>query len=299
MNGAHDVSDLRSDRDCADVGTRSSCHLMTMTTTSPDGATDRWGRRLGRWERRTEWPLTAAAALFLAAYAWPILIPHLSAGWKDVCRAVVLVAWIAFALDYTVRIVLAHDRARYVLRHLLDLAVIALPVLRPLRLLRLVLLLRVLNRGATNELRGRITVYVSGATILLLLTASLAELDAERGHAGANITSFGDALWWSATTITTVGYGDRYPVTTEGRWVAAGLMIGGVALLGIVTASIASWLIERVRETEQQAQAATREDVRILTSEINELRRQLSAVADHLAGADHASQAATPTQPAQ
>ena len=268
-----------------------------MTTATATGSTDRWGRRLGRWERRTEWPLTAAAALFLAAFAWPILVPHLAVGWKDLCRAVALAAWVAFALDFAVRIVLAHERARYAMRHLVDLAVIALPVLRPLRLLRLVLLLRVLNRGATNELRGRIIVYVSGATILLLLTASLAELDAERGHAGANITSFGDALWWSATTITTVGYGDRYPVTTEGRWVAAGLMLGGVALLGIVTASIASWLIERVRETEQQAQAATREDVRILTSEISELRQQLGRLADHLSQASPVPDAATPTQP--
>jgi voltage-gated potassium channel len=80
------------------------------------------------------------------------------------------------------------------------------------------------------------------------LCASLAVLNAERHHAGANIANFGDALWWSALTATTVGYGDRFPVTADGRFMAAGLTIGAIALLGTVTASLASWLIKRVRQ---------------------------------------------------
>jgi voltage-gated potassium channel len=227
--------------------------------------------RLARWETGGEWPLAAAAALFLAAYAWPILDIHLDASWKSACRVVVLGVWIVFIIDYLTRLSLAQHRAHYVSRHLLDLAVIALPILRPLRLLRLVMLLRALNRSATASLRGRLAIYVSGGTVLLLFCASLAVLDAERTRAGANINNFGDALWWSATTITTVGYGDHYPVTITGRFVAAGLMLGGVALLGVVTASIASWLIDRVRETEESVQAATRDDVHALTRQVEEL----------------------------
>jgi voltage-gated potassium channel len=56
----------------------------------------------------------------------------------------------------------------------------------------------------------------------------------------ANITDFGDAIWWAVTTMTTVGYGDRYPVTSAGRMVAFALMIGGIALLGTATATLAS-----------------------------------------------------------
>jgi voltage-gated potassium channel len=78
------------------------------------------------------------------------------------------------------------------------------------------------------------------------------------------------------TTVTTVGYGDRYPVTTEGRFIAGGLMLAGVALLGIVTASLASWLIDRVREVEEEAQAATRADVAALTAEVRALRAELA-----------------------
>src|SRR5579859_7909726 len=137
--GSRDRADPGRDRDCGDGATRSSCPTMTTTPTTTADATSRWGPRLERWERRTEWPLTSAAALFLAAYAWPILVPHLAGSWQDLCRAVVLAAWVAFVLDYAVRIVLAHNRPRYAMRHLPDLAVIVLPILRPLRLLRLVL----------------------------------------------------------------------------------------------------------------------------------------------------------------
>ena len=166
--------------------------------------------------------------------------------------------------------------------HLLDLAVIALPILRPLRLLRLVMLLKALNRGATNSLRGRIAVYVAGGTALLLFCGALAILDAERGHPGANIESFGDAAWWAVVTVSTVGYGDRYPVTAEGRAVALGLMLGGVALLGVVTASIASWLIARVQEVENVAEAATRADVAALAARVEELHRVLAELRSEL-----------------
>ena len=233
--------------------------------------------RVQQWESRTEWPLAVAAVAFLVAYAWPVLTPGLSSGWKDLCRVVVYVSWALFALDYVVRLVLAGHSARYAGRHIPDLLVIALPILRPLRLLRLVMLLRVLNRRATNSLRGRVITYVSGATLLIIGSAGLAVLDAERGHPGANINNYGDALWWAMTTIATVGYGDRYPVTGQGRFVAAGLMLAGIALLGVVTASIASWLIETVREVEADAQAMTQPDVAELRAEIQALRRELRA----------------------
>ena len=156
--------------------------------------------------------------------------------------------WALFGADYVIRLTLSVDRRRFVRANLLDLPVIALPLLRPLRLLRLVTLLSVLNRYAGGSLRGRVAVYVGGATTLVLFVAALAVLDAERAADGANITTFDDALWWAMTTVTTVGYGDRFPVTGSGRLVAGGLMLAGIALLGVVTASLASWLLEKVRE---------------------------------------------------
>ncbi len=232
--------------------------------------------RRERWERATEWPLTGLALIFLAAYAWPILDPHLAEPWPTVCRVVTLVAWAGFAVDYVARLLLSSARWRFVWTHPLDLAVVVLPVLRPLRLLRLVALLGVLNRRAGGSLRGRVAVYVVGAAGMVVLVAALAMLDAERGKPDANIESFGDAIWWAMTTVTTVGYGDHFPVTTTGRFVAVGLMVAGIALLGVVTATFASWLIERVQQVEEVSQAATRRDVESLTREVAALRDEIS-----------------------
>lgn len=228
-----------------------------------------------RWEERADWPLTVAAVLFLAAYAWPILDPDLAGTWVELCRTVTLSAWVMFLLDYVVRLVLSRDRRAFVRSHLLDLAVVILPIFRPLQLLRLVTLLNVLNRHAGASLRGRVAMYVATASGIVIFVAALAVLEAERTAPGSRIDSFGDALWWATTTVTTVGYGDLYPVTATGRFVAAGLMVAGLGLLGVVTASLASWLIERVAEVEEESQAATRRDVEALNREIRALRDEV------------------------
>ena len=238
-------------------------------------ATDESRRQ--RWEDEADWPLTITAVVFLAAYAAPILRPDLVSPWPTICQLVTWAAWALFAVDYVARLALSRDRAEFVRGNLFDLAVVALPLLRPLRLLRLVTLLSVLNRNVGGSMRGRVAVYVAGATSLVLFIASLAVLDAERGAKGATITTFGDAAWWAFTTVTTVGYGDRYPITGQGRFIAGGLMLAGIALLGIVTASLASWLIDKVREVEEHTQAATRADVAALTAEVRALRDELTA----------------------
>lgn len=93
-------------------------------------------------------------------------------------------------------------------------------------------------------------VYVSGAAALAVGLGALAVLDAEREAPSANITTFGDALWWASTTVTTVGYGDRFPVTGEGRLVAVALMVLGIGLVGAVTAAVASWILGRASVEE-------------------------------------------------
>jgi voltage-gated potassium channel len=233
--------------------------------------------RLVRWERSTEWPLAVVAGLFLAAYAWPILDPHLGPALRAGCGAIVYIAWAIFAGDYLVRLILAEHRLRFVSRHLLDLASVVLPVLRPLRLLRLVALVRVLNRKATTSLHGRVAVYISSSAVLVIFVAALAELDAERGKSGASVQTFGDALWWALTTVTTVGYGDRFPITRDGRLVAVGLMLAGIALIGVVTAAIASWLIASVREAESDTQETLHRQIAELRSELAEIKAVLTA----------------------
>ena len=238
----------------------------------PTDAAHRAARR-DRWNRVSEWPLILAALAFLAAYAIPILDPGRPRWLGALCWWTSWFSWLLFVLDYLVRLVLADSRRRFVLRHWLDLIVIALPLLRPLRLLRLVPLLSVINRRATTRLQGRVATYVVGGALLLAFVGALAELSAERQAPGATIVNFGDAIWWATTTMTTVGYGDTYPVTVIGRWVAVALMIGGVALLGTVTATFASWLVDRV-STVSTSEAELRATVARLEAKLDLLIEQ-------------------------
>lgn len=228
-----------------------------------------------RWERRTEWPLMAAAVAFLVGYAWPIINPHLSMPVQHLAHAVTWIAWAMFVGDYVVRLALTERRRQYFLRHLADLVIILLPMLRPLRLLRLVTLLRVINRKAIVSLRGRLLVYVVGGSSILAFCGALAVLDEERKSPHANIHDFADAMWWAVSTMTTVGYGDRYPVTPIGRLAAVGLMVGGIALLGVVTATLASWLVQHV-ETVEDRQSAD------ITLRLEAIQRQLDQLATAL-----------------
>ncbi|CAM3194926.1 potassium channel family protein [Nocardioides dubius] len=208
-----------------------------------------------RWERRAEIPLMLLALAFLVAYAWPVLDPRVSPDLAGFFAAVSWTVWGAFAVDLMVRFWMTEDRTRYAAQHWYDVALVALPLLRPLRLLRLLALVRILDRSAASNVAGLVLIYVSGAAALAVGLGALAVLDAERDASGANITTAGDALWWATTTVTTVGYGDRFPVTTEGRLVAVMLMLVGIGLVGSVTASIASWLLARV--AAEQANATT------------------------------------------
>ena len=223
--------------------------------------------------------------LFLAAYSWQVLDRDLSPGWQRTCTIVQDLAWAAFVVDYGWRLYLARDRWHYWSRHLLDLAIIALPMFRTLRLLRVLMLLRVLSRSAGATLRGQMAVYITGTTSLLLYCAALAVLQAERGHPGARIETFGDALWWSISTVTTVGYGDLYPVTVQGRLIATGLMISGIALIGLVTASFATWIVSRVRHVEEENQAATRRDLDTLAEQMSAVAAQLDRIEKKLRAA--------------
>lgn len=211
-----------------------------------------------RWERRSEVPLILLALAFLVAYAWPVLDPRLDPDLRTVLAAVSWTVWGAFAIDLMIRLVLAEDRRAYAVRHWYDVALVALPLLRPLRLLRLLALVRILDRSAASNLAGRVLAYVSGASTLAVGLGALAVLDAERDTAGSNLTTFGDALWWACTTVTTIGYGDRFPVTFEGRLVAVVLMLVGIGLVGAVTATVATWILGRVAE-ERATEAAERD----------------------------------------
>jgi voltage-gated potassium channel len=213
---------------------------------------DRRAVALDRFERAVEAPLLVLAVAMLPLLVLP-LVMDLSASVDDAFVAADWLIWAVFAFEYAVRLVLTPARGRFLRRNWSDLLIIVLPFLRPLRVVRSARALRVLRLARLVAVLGKVSQEVRRLLVrhklhyALLITitvvvGSAALALAVEGEAG-NIRTFGDALWWAVTTITTVGYGDRYPVTAAGRGVAALLMVTGIAFFGVLTANVApsSW----------------------------------------------------------
>jgi voltage-gated potassium channel len=231
--------------------------------------------RLERWESRTQGPLLVLALLFAVAYALPILRPGASPGLVRAARWTDWVVWTAFACDYLVRMALC-DRPRQLIRDQpLSIAAVVLPLLQPLRLLRLVSALILVGQRIRTGAQLRLTTYVVGSVLVLMVFGSLAVLDAERSSRHGNILTFGDALWWSFTTMSTLGYGDHAPTTGMGRLIAVGLMLAGIALLGVVTANIAAWFVAQFQEDGAESRRNQQISEELLR-EVRELRRQVA-----------------------
>lgn len=129
--------------------------------------------------------------------------------------------------------------------------------------------------------------YVIASALILIYTVALSVLSSEKGAPNANITTMGDSLWWATVTITTIGYGDYYPVTVPGRWAAAALMVGGFAVLSMVTAAVSSWLVESVSAATaariKPSEVSTSEELARLTAQIEKLHARLAGTTE---GAD-------------
>jgi voltage-gated potassium channel len=197
-----------------------------------------------RWERRTEIPLAVASLVYLASYAIQVLARDLPDDLRDLCLAVLLAAWALFAVDYAVRWRLSGQRLPFVRTHWLDTLVLILPLLRPLRVVRVYEAVQRRHGRPRLVLHARVIVYAGLSTVLLGFAGALAVYQQERGAPDATMRTFGDAVWWTCSTLATVGYGDISPVTPLGRLIAVGLMAIGLALLGAVTGTFASWLLQ-------------------------------------------------------
>ncbi|HEY4348123.1 MAG TPA: potassium channel family protein [Gaiellaceae bacterium] len=232
-------------------------------------------------------------------FAYPVLVAALStipviaieqssvgAPWDTVGHVVNWISWLVFLGEVVAMLAVVDDRRRWARLHLIEIFLVALtpPVLPPglqslraVRLLRLLRLLRVpqLMRGVFS-LEG-----LRFAGFLAVLTAVGGGAAFEAAERNAQTLSFGDALWWSITTMTTVG-SNIYPATGLGKLVAVVVMLIGIGFIALVTGAVAErFLRPAVVEIEEEVQELERSDPAgddQLVQVIAELRQRL----DHL-----------------
>ena len=194
------------------------------------------------------WSLTFLAIAFLFAYSYPAFVVEVSPSSQSILDGIQWVSWIAFAADLLFGIHKASNKVQFLKRHPLEILAVILPFLRPLRLLRFIsfgtLVFEKVNLGKSIAISFKVIV----TAIFLTYLAGIEITMAERGEPGATIQNVGDGFWWAITTLTTVGYGDIYPTTTEGRFIAVGLMVSGICVLGVISATVAAWFVKMTQD---------------------------------------------------
>ena len=188
--------------------------------------------------------LTFLALVFLITFSYPAFEPNISSTTQSNLDLLQWIIWGAFALDLLMGLVTATNRKQFIIKHPLDIAAVLLPFLRPLRLLRVISFGGLALQKVAIGRQFAITVKVFIASIFIAYISAVQITISERAIEGSNIKNFGDGLWWAITTVTTVGYGDRYPTSAEGKFLAVGLMVVGISLMGVITASVAAWFVK-------------------------------------------------------
>lgn len=190
-----------------------------------------------------------------------------------------------FFIDFLRRFISAEDKKAYFFRDFgwADLlASFPHTVSSILRIFRLIKTIRVLRRdgfqtivrGFNKNIASAAILLVFFIIILLLEFGSVGILVLEMNAPGANITNASDAMWWVIVTIATVGYGDQYPVTNNGRIFASFVMIVGVGLFGVVTGFLANKFLPQTNGKQSQDEAASIEKLQKELQEIKTLLTQ-------------------------
>ncbi|ASY28167.1 voltage-gated potassium channel [Candidatus Planktophila limnetica] len=192
--------------------------------------------------------LTVLAVAFLVSFSYPAFTSEINAQTQTILDAIQWISWTAFAADLIYGIIRAESKKRYLKSHPLEIAAVVLPFLRPLRLLRIVSFGSLVIQKVVIGRSFGITIRVFVTTFFLTYIAAIQITLIERNALDSNIKTFGDGFWWAITTVTTVGYGDRFPTTTEGRVLAVGLMMLGIALIGVISATIAATFVKMMQD---------------------------------------------------
>jgi voltage-gated potassium channel len=210
--------------------------------------------------------------------------------------------WVILLVEYVVRLVVTPDRRGYLKRRWVEPATVAVPPLQGWRLVgieKMSLLLREGELRVEAVLRHHSLFRVLIAAAATLFLGAWLVLLFEEHAKGSNIHDYGDALWWAIVTVTTVGYGDRFPVSEGGRAVAVILMLLGIGLIGVLTATVASVFVKEHTDANKEEFRKGHADLGQQLSEISDrladVERRLGATPAEMAAVDAAADAESGT----
>lgn len=188
-----------------------------------------WRARYQSWSQPV---IVLAGAMFLAGLSEVIT----NEGDTAAGRTLMGVSWFVFALDLALSWFLDADRRTFVRRRWPAFVAVLVPFLRAL----MVGYVFVRLAHGHDRLKRKFQLYTLYLTILVVTFGAVLVLAAERAYPGSNIHTYGEAVWWAAVTVTTVGYGDYVPVSPAGRAVATVMLLNGVAIISVFTATVSS-----------------------------------------------------------
>jgi voltage-gated potassium channel len=249
-------------------------------------------------ERVTKYPMA------LLGIAWLVIAIVVVTADVNGSASIVLVGalfalWAILLTEYLVRLVIVPDRRGYLKRRWVEPATVAVPVLQHWHLVgieKMCLLLQEAELRVETVLRHHSLFRVLIAAAATLILGAWLVLLFEENSKGGNIHSYPDALWWAVVTVTTVGYGDRYPVSEGGRVVAVILMLLGIGLIGVLTATVASVFVKEHTDANKEEYRRGHEDLgqqlSVISNRLADLERRLGATPAEVAAADAAADAA-------
>lgn len=201
-----------------------------------------------RYSKYTAYPLMTLGFIYLGLYSIQVLAEPEGSTYQALeiaSESIVLV----FIADLLIR-ALSYGKSLFTVKGLVDftsanwlgMLAVAVPAFRALRVLRVLIVVRGIAPFLQTRF-SRVGFIVSVTLPLVLYVSALSAFEAERYAEGSNIQTFGEAFWWSLVSVTTVGYGDHFPVTEAGKATATFLMFIGIGLFSALTALLAAWVL--------------------------------------------------------
>lgn len=211
------------------------------TTPAPTSRRQQW---LDRYTARVSPLLSILALVYLATFSAQAIWYDPTADWYHWLGVFGITLWVLFVVDLVFRFAVSPVKKHFFRKNWLDTITVVVPQFRALRALRAFTPNGVVSKKTGLLSAGSLT-SAGLAALIVVWVGSLMVLNAERSAPNAEIVNVGDAVWWAFETVTTVGYGDFVPVTWNGRALAVLVMLVGISVLGIVTASLSAALVKK------------------------------------------------------